>query len=441
MNPPAAPSSGPDPHALTEAQIKEAEVPTALYRLATIYKQSGDMQRLIWSLQRLNELVPNNGDLKLALASVYAEQGDSAKAYETLLHMQEQGFGYDIANNPAFAKIPGTKIWDYLVANLQGEPASRSAKARSRSRCRRAITCSSRSRTIPSASSFSSAACARARSIASARTASSRISSRPAPTTASGASTRWPSMRRTTRSTSPAPRRSTSRASIRKTSARPASSSSRLSTGKLLQQVPARAGQPAAHACRRIAIGKDGQVFAADGLRNIIYRLDGGTLKVMVENPKLTSIRGLAVSDDGKRLYFADYSLGVFGVDLGAGKGFRSRLSAGQARARRHRRHVLVRRCAGRHRERHVAQARDAPAPGQGWPRGRARDAAGRGQSRVRAADLRRDRRRFAVFHRQQPEECVRRVRRAQGRDPSSRTRTCSRATCVSRGIGRRHAT
>jgi DNA-binding beta-propeller fold protein YncE len=42
----------------------------------------------------------------------------------------------------------------------------------------------------------------------------------------------------------------------------------------------------------------------------------------MLENPKLTSIRGLAVSDDSKRLYFADYSLGVFGVDLAAGKAF-----------------------------------------------------------------------------------------------------------------------
>jgi hypothetical protein len=54
----------------------------------------------------------------------------------------------------------------------------------------------------------------------------------------------------------------------------------------------------------------------------MIYRVDNGALKVMVENPKLTSIRGLAVSGDGKKLYFADYALGLFGVDLAAGKGF-----------------------------------------------------------------------------------------------------------------------
>jgi hypothetical protein len=95
----------------------------------------------------------------------------------------------------------------------------------------------------------------------------------------------------------------------------------RLSTGKLLNKyllAPDR--QP--RTLSSIAVGQNGAVFAADGLRNIIYRLDGGALKPMVENPKLTSIRGLAVSGDGKRLYFADYTLGVFGVDLAAGKGF-----------------------------------------------------------------------------------------------------------------------
>src|SRR5690606_13263334 len=54
----------------------------------------------------------------------------------------------------------------------------------------------------------------------------------------------------------------------------------------------------------------------------VIYRLDGGALKPMVANPRLTSVRGMAVSDDGSKLYFADYGMGVFGVDLAAGKAF-----------------------------------------------------------------------------------------------------------------------
>ena len=319
MNPPAAPS-GPDPHALTEAQIKEAEVPTALYRLATIYKQSGDMQRLIWSLQRLNALVPGNGDLKLALASVYAEQGDSAKAYETLLHLQEQGFGYDIANNPAFAKIAGTKIWNYLAANLKAnlQPFGEGKVAFSLPKGdylfeslaydpkrKQLLAGSVREGKIyrvskdgkledfitPGADNglwgvYALAVDADADALYVASTSSVYFKG--------------------------FNQEDFGKAGVFKF---------RLSTGKLLSKyLLAPDNQP--RTLSTIAIGKGGQVFAADGLRNIIYRLDGGTLKVMVENPKLTSIRGLAVSGDGKRLYFADYSLGVFGVDLGAGKGF-----------------------------------------------------------------------------------------------------------------------
>jgi len=123
QTPPQGAPAAPDPHSLTEAQIKQAESPQALIRLASIYKQSGDLPRLVWALQQLNSLVPNSGELKLALASVYAQQGDSAKTYETLLHVQQQGFGYDLADNPAFAKVAGTKIWNYVSANLKANLA------------------------------------------------------------------------------------------------------------------------------------------------------------------------------------------------------------------------------------------------------------------------------------------------------------------------------
>src|SRR5579862_4320868 len=91
-----AAQSGPDPRTLTQQQIEGVQVPSALYRLAAVYKQTGDMQRLVWSLQRLNALLPNTGELKLALASVYAQEGDTSKTYSVLVGMQRQGFGYDL---------------------------------------------------------------------------------------------------------------------------------------------------------------------------------------------------------------------------------------------------------------------------------------------------------------------------------------------------------
>ena len=318
--PPAGGQPAPDPHALTEAQIKQAEVPQALVRLATIYKQSNDLPRLVWTLQRLNALVPNSGELKLALASVYAEQGDSAKAYETLLHMQQQGFGYDLADNPAFAKIAGTKVWKYVTANLKANLASFGEG-------KVAFTLPKGDYLLESLAydakrkQFLAGSVREGKVYRVAR--DGKLEEFIAPTAENGlwgvyaiaadadndalyvASTNSVYFRGFKQE-------DFGKAGVFKFS---------LSSGKLIAKYLL-APDKEARTLSTIALGKNGQVFAADGVRNMIYRVDNGALKVMVENPKLTSIRGLAVSGDGKKLYFADYSLGIFGVDLAAGKGF-----------------------------------------------------------------------------------------------------------------------
>ena len=315
-----ATQTGPDPRSLTESQIKQAQVPSALYRLAAIYKQSGDLGRLVWSLQRLTELMPNTGELKLALASVYAEQGDSAKAYEILLRMQQMGYGYDLANNPAFAKIGGTKVWsyiteglktnmqsfgegkvaftlpkgDYLFESLAFDPKRKQFLAGSVREGKIYLVGKDgklQEFIVPGADNGLWSVYAMALDAAN-----------DALYVASTSSVYFKGFKQD----------DFGKAGVFKF---------RLSTGKLLNKYLLTAdSQP--RTLSSIAVGKNGEVFAADGVRNIIYRLDGGALKPMVENPKLTSIRGLAVSGDGKRLYFADYALGVLGVDLAAGKGF-----------------------------------------------------------------------------------------------------------------------
>jgi len=105
--------------ALSEEQIKESHDVPALSKLAQLYAAQNDTQRFIWALRRITELMPNSGDLRLQLAMAYAKVDDKSSAYDTLMHMQIQGFGYDIAKDPRFEPIHGTKVWDYLVANLQ----------------------------------------------------------------------------------------------------------------------------------------------------------------------------------------------------------------------------------------------------------------------------------------------------------------------------------
>ena len=313
-------ASGPDPRSLTLQQIQETQVPSALYRLAAIYKQSGDLQRLEWALQRLTVLLPNTGELKLALASVYAQQGDTQNTYGVLLRMQKQGFGYDLADNPSFSKVAGTKVWTSIVENLRAalKPFGEGKVAFSLPKGdymfeslafdpkrKQFLAGSVREGKIYLVGKDGALKDFIAPGADNGLWSVYAMAADPADDAlyvASTSSVYFKGFKQ----------EDFGKAGVFKF---------RLSSGKLLNKyLLAPDSQP--RTLSSIAIGPGGQVFAADGIRNVIYRLDGGALKPMVENPRLTSIRGLAVSGDGKRLYFADYTLGVFGVELAAGKGF-----------------------------------------------------------------------------------------------------------------------
>lgn len=310
-----------NPATLTEAQIVQMEVPAALLRLGAIYKQSGDWQRLGWTLQRLIVLQPNNGDLKLALATTYAMQGDKTQSYDVLLSMHKQGFGIaDLAKNPNFAKVADTKAWSYVVENLASnlKPSGEGKVAF----------------TLPGGDKlFESLAFDPKRKqllVGSVREGKvylvdkdGKLQDFITPDAQNGL---WSVYAMAAdpdadalyvASTASVYFKGFDKADFGKAGV----FKFRLSSGKLLDKyLLSPDNQP--RTLSSIAVGKGGLVFAADGLRNIIYRLDGGALKPMLENPRLNSIRGMTVSGDGKTLYFADYSMGVFGVDLSAGKAF-----------------------------------------------------------------------------------------------------------------------
>jgi len=312
--------AGPDIANLTESQIKGMQVPEALYRLAAAYKQKGDLTRMAWALRQLTVLLPNTGDLKLALASVYAAQGDKTSTYDLLLQMQRQGYGYDLTTNPAFAKVNDTRAWNYIAQNL---------KANLKQFGEGTVAY-----TLPKGDYlFESLAYDPKKKqllVGSVREGKiyrvgkdGKLEDFIAPNADNGL---WSIYAMTV---DPAGENlyvaSTSAVYLKSFKQEDYGKAGvfkfRLSDGKLVSKyLLTPDNQP--RTLSSIAVGKNGEVFAADGVRNIIYRLDGGALKPMVENPKLTSVRGLTVSGDGKLLYFADYQLGVFGVDLAAGKAF-----------------------------------------------------------------------------------------------------------------------
>lgn len=312
--------NGFDPHALTEDQIEGMTVPSALYKIAAYYKKTNDLDRLAWSLKRLTVLMPNTGDLKIALASVYAQQGDTSKTYSVLLDMQKQGLGYDLGGNAAFAKVANTRAWDFIVDSLkknmqpfgEGKVAFTLPKGDylfeslvydpKRKEFLAGSVREGKIYRVGKGGKLEEFIAPNAENGLWSVYAMAADPANDALYVASTASVYYKGFDQS----------DFGKAGVFKF---------KLSTGKLVDKwLLAPDKQP--RTLSSIAVGAGGQVFAADGLRNIIYRLDGGALKPMLENPKLTSVRGLAVSADGKDLYFADYTLGVFGVDLAAGKAF-----------------------------------------------------------------------------------------------------------------------
>lgn len=71
-----------------------------------------------------------------------------------------------------------------------------------------------------------------------------------------------------------------------------------------------------------LAVAKNGTVFAADTRAPVIYRLQPGAdeLEPYFAHPGFTSLRGMALNDDGSMLYVADYALGIFVIDATGGQ-------------------------------------------------------------------------------------------------------------------------
>ncbi len=73
-----------------------------------------------------------------------------------------------------------------------------------------------------------------------------------------------------------------------------------------------------------LTVASDGKVYAANAARPELYQIDveKEQMSRVFSAPTFTSMRGLAVSPDAKTLYFSDYEMGVFGVDLTTRKAF-----------------------------------------------------------------------------------------------------------------------
>ncbi len=304
---------------LSEAEIGSISDVAVLQRLVAGYGRIGDLERLTWTYQRLSQLFPNSGDHKFALAVLHAQRGEKTKTYEVLLKMKEQGFGYDLANDKRFAKVSDTRLWTYIVDNLkanlttfgEGKVAFELPKGDTLleslawdPKRGQLLVGSARDGTIQLVER------------------NGKLKSFIVPDATNGMWSVYGLAVDAERdllyvaSTSSVFFKGFKEADFGKAGV----FKFQLSSGKFLERYLVAGG--GVHTLSTITVGKTGQMFVADGVRNAIYRIKGKELEVVVSDPNLRSIRGLAVTDDGKLLYFADYQLGLFGVHLGTGRGF-----------------------------------------------------------------------------------------------------------------------
>jgi hypothetical protein len=90
-----------------------------------------------------------------------------------------------------------------------------------------------------------------------------------------------------------------------------------LDTGRLIKKylLP---NQPNKHWLGDVVITRSGDVFATDSLNPQIYRISKKTdkLELFAEMPPMVSPQGLALTPDEKSMFIADYSMGIFKLDL-----------------------------------------------------------------------------------------------------------------------------
>jgi hypothetical protein len=89
------------------------------------------------------------------------------------------------------------------------------------------------------------------------------------------------------------------------------------STMKLIKRYPVPVdGRP--HVLGNMALAPNGDLFISDSSLPMVYvkRAGEAKLKPFFASRNLVSLRGIDISDDGKKLYVADYEMGIVVVDL-----------------------------------------------------------------------------------------------------------------------------
>ncbi|MEB2314752.1 MAG: hypothetical protein OZ919_01510 [Xanthomonadaceae bacterium] len=310
----AASAAAPSPE--LEARIAAVDDLQTLSQLVVYYRENGDLNAELAALDRRIALRPHIGAYKLDKAVTLAREDRKSEAYTLLIEMQNAGYAYDLRGDQRFSRIADTEVWGYILDNLD--------------RNRQPFGEGKLAYTLPREDllleSMAFDATRRQLLVGSAREGKVYAvgeGGKLAPIASADAdngmwavfdlvvdaprNVLWVASTAVPHFKSYRPEADLGRAGVFKFD---------LKTGKFLKSYlsPVVPGQ--SFLLSSIALGKDGEVYVADGVNRAIYQVRDDQFRRILHAPMLGSISALAVSTDGRRLYMADPERGVLGITL-----------------------------------------------------------------------------------------------------------------------------
>lgn len=314
------------PESELDAKLARTTLPDGLEVAARRLARKGEAVEAAKVWRRLSELRPHIGRYTYEMAAELARRNYKTLAYNALLHLQGQGYAFRVQDDPRFGPVGDTEVWAHIIkgfdANRQpfGSAERRFELPREDLLIESLAWDAKRQRLL----------------VGSARNGTvyivegkGRLSPLVVADAENGmwgvfdlavdaerdvlwvASTAVPHFLRYDAE------RDLGGAGLFKF---------RLSTGTFIKRFlsPRVPGQQ--FFMSSLALGPDGTLYAADGVNNAIYMVRDDQLRRIAHNPLLGSIRGMAVAEDGRTLYFADYERGLFGLELATGAPFEVRV-------------------------------------------------------------------------------------------------------------------
>jgi hypothetical protein len=315
---PADASAPPPLPADIAEQIARSNTVPPLLALGQRFNQEGNWPLYEATMRRVNQLRPHAGNILLELAAAYAMQDNKPAGYEALLTLRDQGYGFRIEDDVRLEKLHGTEVWNFLVEGFKENRGPRGAG-------RVTLQFPAGDLLIEALAWDPQRKSLLAGSVRTGEVSIVDAEGALAPLVRPDADNGlWgvfelavdPARDALYVASAAIPHAKTAKG---EDYGRAGVWTFKLSTGAYVSRaVLPRDGRN--HLITGLAVAPDGAVYAADSQTRQIFKLEGETLRPIVDNQRLSSIRGIAVDPAGKYLYFSDFELGLFALELSTGK-------------------------------------------------------------------------------------------------------------------------